>query len=69
VTAYEPLRHTRLLKRGYAPETSGNENVDVTEATTPMIEKAKAIVSIIWTESNVYFAYKQADSNPPRTPA
>jgi hypothetical protein len=50
VTAYEPLRHARLLKRGYAPETSGNENVDVTEATTPMIEKAKAIVSIIWTE-------------------
>jgi len=28
------------------PETRGNEKVEVTEATTPMIENAKAMVSI-----------------------
>ena len=30
------------------PDTRGNEKVDVTEATTPMIEKENAISSIIW---------------------
>lgn len=41
---------TRYGRNGI-PETRGNENVEVTEAITPMIEIAKAIVSSIFTSS------------------
>lgn len=32
--------------KGYIPDSRGNEKVDVTDATMPMIEKAKAMDSI-----------------------
>lgn len=47
MTAYrEPLGEAQDESRGnIIPDTKGKEKVDDTEATTPIIEKAKAIVS------------------------
>ena len=41
-------QHGGVIKQGFEPLTRPKENVDVTEAMTPIIEKAKATVSIRW---------------------
>lgn len=52
MTTWPPLTSCITTYGKNTPERRGNENVEVTEATTPMIETEKAIVSSILMSSS-----------------
>jgi hypothetical protein len=55
---------------GHPPDTSGNEYVEDTEAITPMIENANAIVSNIFSDEEIFlvpYGNISTVSNSPRT--